>query len=278
MKFLENIILLFPRRLALRLGRYLGILSYYIFQKRRQLALSNLNQAVGKQYTLFQQKAIIRKLFEHLGINFIEFMRLSEITSENLSQFVTFHGKAYLDNAYAQKQGILVLTAHIGNWELLAASVGLSGYNTAMVVKSARQKSVNDYLIRQRQDKHIKLFAGKNLIKDILKQLKAGGIVGVVLDQHAHKRDAVMVPFFGRHASTMKSLAILSQRTRAVVLPMFIYRDENFHHHIMIQPPIEHLAEEDIALRTQQYTAWIESAVRGHPEQWIWTHNRWKVK
>src|ERR1700733_2177700 len=130
MKFLESLILLPPRKLSLELGKTLGILSYYFFRKRRQLALANLNQALGDQYDNAQQKIIIKKLFEHLGINLIEFLRLSEITSENLSQYVTFHGREYLDKAYQQKKGILVLTAHIGNWELLAAAVGLSGYNT----------------------------------------------------------------------------------------------------------------------------------------------------
>lgn len=278
MKFLEKLILCFPRSTALAIGRYMGRLGYHFFKKRRALGLYNLNQALGNQYNKFQQEAIIKQLFEHLGMNFIEFLRLSEITPENLDQYITFHGREYLDTAYRQKQGILVLTAHIGNWELLAAAVGLSGYNTAMVVKSARQKSVNDYLIQSRNSKNIKLFFGKNSIKDVLRQLKSGGIVGMVLDQHSTSSEGVVVPFFGRHASTFKSLAILSQRTQAVILPMYIYRDKNLHHHIMIHPPIEHDIDEDITVRTQKYTAWIETAIREHPEQWIWTHNRWKHK
>lgn len=278
MKFLEKLILLFSRSMTLAIGRFLGRLGYYLFKKRRILGLYNLDQALGDQYDQTQQKVIIQQLFEHLGMNFIEFLRLSEITSENLSNYITFHGREYLDQAYQQKQGVLVLTAHIGNWELLAAAVGLSGYNTAMVVKSARQKSVNDYLIQSRLSKNIKLFFGKNSIKDILRQLKSGGVVGIVLDQHATSSEGVVVPFFGRHASTFKSLAILSQRTQAIILPIYIYRDKNFHHHIMIHPPIEHDIADDITERTQKYTAWIETAIQEHPEQWIWTHNRWKHK
>ncbi len=278
MKFLEKLILLFPRSTALTLGRFLGKLAYHFFKKRQILGLYNLNQALGENYNQAQQKVIIKQLFEHLGMNFIEFLRLSEITSNNLSNFVTFHGREHLDTAYHQKQGILALTAHIGDWELLAAAVGLSGYNTAMVVKSARQKSVDEYLIQSRRSKNIKLFFGKNSIKDILRQLKSGGIVGMVLDQHATSSEGVVVPFFGRHASTFKSLAILSQRTQAAILPMYIYRDKDFHHHIIIKPPIEHHIDDDIIQRTHQYTAWIETAIQEHPEQWIWTHNRWKIQ
>jgi KDO2-lipid IV(A) lauroyltransferase len=272
MKILEKLIFLFPRSFALQIGRLWGLMGYYIFKKRRLLALQNLNLALNNQ----NNELIIKKLFENLGMNLIEFLRFSEITKDNLSEYITFHGKEYLDQAYGQKQGVLVLTAHIGNWELLAASVGLLGYNTSMVVKSARQKSVDNYIVQKRNQKNIKLFSGKNLIKAILKQLKSGGIVGVVLDQHATKSEGVVVPFFGQHAATLKSLAILSQRTNAIVLPMYIYRDENYHHHIIVEPPIFHNSDEDITLRTQKYTAWIESAIRAHPDQWIWTHNRWK--
>jgi KDO2-lipid IV(A) lauroyltransferase len=277
MKCLEKLMLCFPRSVTLAFGRYMGKLGYYLFKKRRLLGLHNLNHALGSQYNDIQQKIIIQQLFEHLGMNFIEFLRLSEITSDNFSQYITFHGKEYLDQAYDQKKGVLVLTAHIGNWELLAAAVGLSGFNTAMVVKSARQKSVDNYLIQSRQNKNIQLFFGKNSIKAILKQLNSGGIVGIVLDQHATSSEGVVVPFFGRHASTFKSLGVLSQRTQAIILPMYIYRDKNCHHHIIIHPPIKHDINETIETRTQKYTRWIESAIQAHPEQWIWTHNRWKI-
>jgi len=202
-------------------------------------------------------------------------LRFQEITEKTLSQFVTFHGKEHLDTAYGQHKGVLALTSHAGNWELLAAAISLSGIKGAIVVKAAHQKSFNDFLKKQRESKNITLFYGKNSVRDILKFLKSGGAVGIVIDQHGIGRDSVVVPFFGRPASTLKGLAVLSERTDCPVIPAYIYRDENFHHHVVFDPPIQH-TDNTPEGRTLQYTQWLESVIIKHPDQWMWTHNRWK--
>ncbi|MDX2163929.1 MAG: lysophospholipid acyltransferase family protein [Gammaproteobacteria bacterium] len=275
MNFLAKFLSFLPRRFALRIGISLGTLAYYLFKRRRLLALSNFNQALGKNYSLEQQKKIIKKVFINLSLNFIEFFRFQEITAENLSQFVTFHGKEHLQKAYNENKGVLVLTAHMGNWELLAAAVSLAGFKSGMIVKAAHQKFFDNFLTQQRQAKDLHLLSGKNSIKEILGALKSGRVVGVVIDQHGIGRDSTVVPFFGRPASTLKGLAVLSERTQAPVVPIYIYRDENFHHHIVIDPPVQHQSS-DPDSRTLQYTQWLESVIRQHPDQWMWTHNRWK--
>lgn len=276
MKMIEKFILLFSRQKALALGRFLGILSYYIFQKRRKLALHNLELALGNQYDAPQRKKIVYQLFSHFGMNAIEFFRFSEITEHTLSDYVTLHGKEILDELYQQKKGILALSAHIGNWEFLTVSLSLAGYKGGVISKSARQNIVNNYLIAHRQNKNIIMLAGKRITKDILKILKSGGIVGVVLDQHGVTSESVPTPFFGRTAQTLKSLAVLALRTGSPVVPMYTYRDKNQHHHVIIEQPIPLSAEDTVETCTLKYTQWIESAIRKHPEQWIWTHNRWK--
>ena len=120
-------------------------------------------------------------------------------------------------------------------------------------------------------------FSYINITKNILTQLKSGGIVGIVLDQHASENESVMVPFFGRPANTFKSLAIFAERTNAPVLPVYIYRDENNHHHLVIEPEIISAPHDDSHSRTLKYIQWMESVIKKYPEQWIWTHNRWKA-
>ena len=263
-----------PRSMALALGRFGGRCAYYLFPKRRRLAIANLKQVYGDSY----DKTIPKKLFAHLGMTAVEFLRFAEINSNNLDKFLTFAGFEHLENAVKQKQGILILTAHMGNWELLAAAIGLSGFNANLVVKSVKTKWINDFLTRQRSSKNLKLFSGKNFIKDILKQLKLGGIVGVVFDQSSSRQDGILVPFFGYPAWTYKSLAILSQRPSVVVIPMYAYRDANNHHHAVIEAPIIHAENETLEERTAKYNAWLETAIRKYPDQWLWTHNRWKQR
>ncbi len=276
MNFLAKFLSFLPRRLALRIGIFLGTLAYYIFKRRRVLALSNFNQALGNHYSPYEQKKIIKKVFINLSLNFIEFFRFQEITAENLSQFVTFHGKEHLQKIYDENKGVLVLTAHMGNWELLAAATSLAGFKSGMIVKAAHQKFFDEFLTHQRQSKDLHLLSGKNSIKEILSALKSGRVVGIVIDQHGIGRDSTVVPFFNRPASTLKGLAVLSERTQIPVIPMYIYRDEHFHHHVVIEPPVQHDSS-DADARTLQYTQWLESVIRQHPDQWMWTHNRWKT-
>lgn len=276
--FFEKFFLCLPRTFALFLGRFFGTLAYYFFRQRRTLALNNLKLAFKEKYNIKQRQQITQQVFQHLGMNLIEFLRLAEINTPNLATFVTVHHLERLQKAYQQKKGVLVLTAHIGNWELLASSIALLGFNTSMIVKIARQQSTHDFLTKQRHHKDIILFSGKNIIKSVLKQLNSGGIVGIVLDQSAIKRDSIEVDFLNQKAHTLKNLAILSQRTSAVILPIYINRDKNYHHHIHIYPEILHLPQESLTERTQKYMDSIEMAIKKYPEQWIWTHDRWKTR
>ena len=283
-RFLEFFTLLLPRKFALKIGAGLGLLGFYIFKKRRLLAIDNLNQALGSSYSSLQQKEIIKKVFINLGINLIEFLRFQEINANNLNQFVTFHGLEHLDQAYKQQKGVLALAGHIGSWELLPAAICLSGYRGSLLVKNARQKSIDNFLTKQRTHSGLKILSGKNVMKEILSSIKAGEIIGMVFDQSATAADGIIAPFFNRPASTYKSLALLSLRTKAAIVPMYIYRDKNFHHHIVYKPAIQHPAadinniEKTMLERTIQYNKFLEAAITAHPDQWTWTHNRWKVR
>lgn len=277
MNFIARFFLFLPRSFALKLGVFLGVLSFYVLRKRRRLALDNLNQALGNRYTPQQQKNIIKKVFINLSLNFVEFFRFQEVTKDTLSTFATIHGLDNLEKAYRENKGVFMLTGHIGNWEMLGASFTLTGFKGGLLTKSIHMKSFNDFMKKQRAEKNIQLFFGKNSLKEILRCVHTGGIVGIVLDQHAGGRDRVIVPFFGRPASTLKVLAILSERTGAPVVPAYTYRDENYHHHVVIEPSLHSPTDDTPESRTLQYTEWLESVILKHPDQWMWTHNRWKT-
>ena len=118
-------------------------------------------------------------------------------------------------------------------------------------------------------------------MKQILRHLKDGGIVGFVLDQNAIPGDGVFVPFFGRDASTLSSLAVLARRTGIPVIPVHMFR-EGLRHRIVVDPPFNVKTiqdrDEDVLERTRQYAAWTERVIRQHPDQWMWLHNRWKTR
>jgi KDO2-lipid IV(A) lauroyltransferase len=271
-----------PRHLALSMGKGLGYIGYYFFRRRRLLALENIRLAMGDSLSPSQQAQIIKNFFLHSGVSLIEFLRLAEITPANIHDYVEFRGFEHLD-ALANKQGAFILTGHFGNWEMLTTGASLRGHQIGFVAKTPRQTFIKNFLVNKRASKGVKLLLGKNLIKQIMQMLKSGGFVGMVMDQSTIKRDAVSVPFFGQPVWTSKSLALLSLRTNAPVIPAYSYR-EGAKHILVVEPPFQHYDpdtiddEAIITARTAQYNAWIEKVVRAHPEQWTWTHNRWKKR
>jgi KDO2-lipid IV(A) lauroyltransferase len=122
---------------------------------------------------------------------------------------------------------------------------------------------------------------GRGTVKESLRYLKNGGLVAFALDQNARRKEGVFVPFFGREACTITSLALLARRTGAPVIPLYIYRDGDVHR-IVVEKAILHDSvadtEADIIERTRVYMQWTEKVVRLHPQQWTWLHDRWKTK
>jgi len=176
---------------------------------------------------------------------------------------------------------VLLLSAHLGNWELIGAALAMKGYPVSVITKIPKNQAVNRWWIGYREKVGIGLLKGRGLLKDGVAHLAQGGILGFVLDQNARRREGVFVPFFGREACTLKSLALLSRRTRALVVPVFISRHGN-HHQVVFEEPIDQEAsgdvEGDVVKWTAAYTAWTERVIRLNPEQWTWLHQRWKTK
>jgi KDO2-lipid IV(A) lauroyltransferase len=270
-----------PRGAALAFGRQLGSLAFILAFRRRQLALRNLELALGDEIQSQERMNIARRSFKHLGTLLPEFFQIPRLTPDSVSDIMTFEGEEYLDAALAQGKGVFVLSAHMGNWDLMGAAFALRGYPLALITKTSRSEAINRIWMQYRADKGVKLLKGRGTIKESLKHLKDGGMVGFALDQNARRTEGVFVPFFGREACTLTSLALLARRTGSPVVPIHTIRTGKGHH-IVIEKPIEHNPQpeqdQDIIERTREYTQWVEKVVRLHPDQWTWLHNRWKTR
>ncbi len=173
----------------------------------------------------------------------------------------------------------MILTAHLGNFDLQAMAVARRGYQVLIVSKPLRNKALERLWMDERASSGLRISLHRNALREILRALAHGDIVGFVLDQHA-RTDAVWVPFFGRPAATLRSLAVIAQRTGAPVVPMFTWRLPDGTHVVEAQPAVETETAGDSdasALHnTARYSAVVEAAVRARPEQWTWIHRRWK--
>ena len=270
-----------PRSAALNLGRFLGTTGYFLTFSRRRLALDNLHHAIGKEYSRGELRIIARRSFANLGKTFMEYLSFPSFTRGNIEEMVSFNGLDHLQSALDTGRGVLVLSAHLDNVDLLSVALAMKGYPIGSIVKNVRPDAVNRILISAREAAGVRVFAGSGNMRDILRHLNDGGIVGFVLDQNARRTEGVFVPFFGRQASTLNSLAVLARRRGTCVVPVYIYRDGS-RHTVVVEPPINSPPndnrDDDILERTRQYTAWIEKIIRRHPDQWMWVHNRWRIQ
>lgn len=232
-------------------------------------------------------------VFVHLGRGLAELILLRGRHRPALLQRVEVDGLAHLEAARRASAtgGVIVLTAHLGNWELAAAKVASLGLPISAVHRGLRSPALDDALQDLRGGTggdgtdFEQLRMGRAGLGAI-RALRRGRAVLVLLDQDAGREEGVFVPFFGRPASTRYGPARLAVQLGAPVLPGFIERErDGRHHRIRIEPALEleqptdpNDDEEVMRRNVARMTAAIESRVRAQPEQWIWTHRRWRTQ
>jgi KDO2-lipid IV(A) lauroyltransferase len=280
MRGISSLANLLPERSARALGRGIGRFAFHVIRFRRPLVERNLELAFDLPHGHPQIRALARDNFVHYGHLLIELLRLRRVVHGELDQVVRFEGLENLEWAYDQGRGVLGLTAHLGNYDLMACAVARRGYPLTIVSKPLRNKGVERAWMTEREASGLQVCLSRYSMREILRALRANRLVGFVLDQHA-RVDGVWVDFFGRPASTLRSLAALAARTEAPVVPFFARRCSDGLHEIEVRPALdlETVGDKDanILHNTQLYTRMIEDAVRETPSQWTWIHRRWKT-
>jgi KDO2-lipid IV(A) lauroyltransferase len=272
-----------PNRLALRLGAAGGRLICAIDGRHRRIVQEQLRMAFP-EWSTSQIRRISRACYEQFGRSTAEFARLGRADRESILSNVTVEGREHLDQALAAGRGVLFLTAHLGNWELMAVVCNLLGYRLYPVARPLDNPWLNRLIdrIRSRYGSTVISKKEESAPRDLVQALHDGSCVGILLDQNMAAYDGVFVNFFGRPACTAKGLALIARRTGAPVVPAFITREADGRHRILILPPVEFShgrdVKADVITNTARCTAIIERMVRQYPEQWLWMHRRWKTQ
>lgn len=268
----------FPRKIALSFGAFLGSVAYRFAAEQRAIAEKHINLSLELEDGISTEH-VIRRCFQNLGKNFIEFIRFPHTSSEKNREIVTFEGKAHIDVALAQGNGAIILTGHFGNWELLAASVVEQVAPATPIARRLRSRRLDALVRGWREVAGYSTIDRDNAARDILRCLKRNELIGVLADVDTSV-EGVFVDFFGRPAYTPYSPIAIALKTGAPVLPTFIIRQPDDSHRVIVEPPLKLKTtgdrEQDFRINTQMFTEIIESYVRRYPEQWIWMHERWK--
>ena len=270
-----------PAPLALGAGRRLGELAAVALRGRHRVALANLALAFP-DLAVADRRRLARRAWQHLGMTVVELARLLGRPLEATLGELTVDGLDHLRPVMAEHGRALMLTAHLGNWEYLAATPRLTGYPGAIVVRALDSPALDDLAAATRRKTGIALIDKRGALRPVLEALRRGGLVGILLDQNTTRREGVFVPFFGRPASTSRSLALLALRTATPIVPIFIRREGFGRHRVTIEPPLPpptaHDLEEAVLDLTARCTEAIEAAIRRAPEQWLWSHDRWRTR
>ena len=264
------------------LGSGLGALLYIALKKRRQIALENLQIVFGDEMSTDEQVLICRKSFQQIGKTAIEFLRFPKLTFENIWEEVTVEGKAHLIHALNQGKGAIVFLPHFGNWELLALVYGALIPDRAKAIAfPLKNRYLNALVSQYRERLSLKLITRRRAVRETLRALKENFAVGFFADQNAG-REGVFVDFFGKPASAVRGPATLALKTGAPLLLSMDIRQPDDRHHILITPAIDLEIsgdlEQDVQTNTARILKILETYIRQYPDQWLWTHNRWKTQ
>ncbi len=273
-----------PRSWAIAVGATLGSLVYWLAYPLRKIALVQLAWAFPDRPKK-EHRRILRAAARNLGRVAAEISHFADLTPETVQNYVRIANPELWRNALQRDRGkgLIVLTAHFGNWELLAYAHGLLGVPVTLIHRPMRNPWVNDWLVQWRARAGTRSIEKKAAAREVLRVLRTGGIVAIPADQNQRHSFGVFVHFFGISACTTTGPVRLAQHTGAKIVPVFLRRvGESDQHVVEVLPAVE-LAQSgdpdrDLVENTQRCSEVIENMIRKYPEQWIWFHRRWKTR
>jgi len=271
-----------PRRVARALGAGVGTAAFLLMGRLRRTGLRNLEIAFPEK-TDAERERILRQLYRNLGWLLGEFCQMPKYTRENTQEFLRCEGLEHYLAARARGKGVLIVTGHLGAWELSSYYHSLMGYPMGMVIRRLDNAKVDQLVNGIRCLHGNRVLHKDDFARGLLGAMRQGETVGILMDTNMTPPQGVFVPFFGRLACTASGLARVALKTGAAVLPGFmVWEDAEQKYVLRFGDEIPVITtgddEADAVANTARFTAVIEDFVRRYPEQWLWVHRRWKTR
>lgn len=279
-----GLLLVLPRGLALWLANAVGVLGYRLVSRQRTKILENLKTAYGSIKTDAELDRIGRQVMGHMLQTAVDFLRFATLSREKAASFVEAdEAYSFCKDILQEGKGLIIMTAHLGNWELLAGSFGLQGFHGAVVGRRIYYEPYNQWIVGLRSSVGVRTIYQDEAVRQIHAHLKDGDIVGILPDQDMDRARGIFVDFFGKPAYTSVAPVKFAMASGAPILTAFMVRMPGNRYKLLfgklIRPKIE---GGDRTASIRKYTEiWMkdfEDVVRRYPEQWGWMHDRWKTK
>ena len=269
---------LLPRRWAQGLGAVAGWLGGSVFRVRRQVVDENLARAFPERSPAWRAR-VARESYRHLGRTAATTFRLSRMTPRQILKLSRVEGRELLADPVARGEGAILVTGHLGNWEVGGGALACRGLPLDVVVRPQNNPLFDRALVRARRRLGMNVVSRQNSVHVLLRSLRQGRVVVLLADQNAHS-GGLMVDFFGEPASTARSPALLAIRSGApLVLGVALHDPAATRpHHVILEQvtvSLSGILAQDMEALTRAHVSALERQIRRNPGQYLWQHRRW---
>jgi Kdo2-lipid IVA lauroyltransferase/acyltransferase len=273
------------RRIPLGLRRLFAVglaeFAYRLSLKHRLIALHNLSRSFPDK-KLEEIVKIAKKSYRNFSFVVAKFFDIPYLNKSNLHRWISIEGLDNYKQACTEEKGVLLFGAHFGNWEIGNAALAIMTQPFIFVYRILDSPLLEKVITGVRASYGNISFSKENTMRKMIRLLKEGATINLLIDQNVAWYGGVFIDFFGRKACTISGLALLAWHTEAPVLPAFTRRLPNGKYLLEIGKKVEIITsgnrEADVLINTQNFTRIIEDQIRKYPEQWFWVHQRWKTK
>ncbi|MCM0082616.1 lysophospholipid acyltransferase family protein [Geomonas sp. Red32] len=274
-----------PAAIFDRFASGIGHLISFILFNRRKILFDNLRRALPfmEHHPLWSPpcgdvRNLATETFENMGRSLVEVCRLYHGQGEEVVAGIELRGREHFEAARAKGRGMICLSGHCGNWELMALAIGRLLGEGAVIANQQKNPFFNEMVERMRMRYHSRVIYKKGAFRRMLAELRRGHLIGLLADQADFPAQGVLIDFMGRKAWASKAPVQIARKSGAPLVPVFIHR-EGGRHVITFYP--EHLlgddlSEEGTGKEIQALSRYVEDYVVAHPAQWYWVHRRWK--
>ncbi|TWI74288.1 KDO2-lipid IV(A) lauroyltransferase [Desulfobotulus alkaliphilus] len=269
-----------PKSWRVGMAHAMARIWYRLDRRHRVLAEKNLAM-VFPEKSEKEIRSLAFDVFKHWGEMFFEIGWGLHLDGRNIYNYLEPEGLENLSRAYRKKKGVILITGHIGTWEILPACLERIKLPNNTIYRTMDFKPLDAFFLRARTRLGANMIPLRNSVQKIHDRLNMGESIAIFIDQNANTKNGTLIDFMGREAYASKGPALLSLATEAAVVPALIAREKD-RYKMIFYPEIPLVRtgnpEEDIRINTQRYNKAIEVMVRRYPEQWLWVHDRWKTR
>ena len=277
---LEKFLMVLPSRVRRAIFIGLGKLAYMLSKRYKKVVRDNLKFVYGENVEEPFVEKVTKYSFKLLLLNFLHTMQSRYYSVEQIAKKVTFENEEVVKKAQEQKKPIIIITGHYGAWELAGSMVSAKLEPLMIVYKHMKNRYFEEYLLSSRAQWKMTYVERHGATRAMIKQLRSGGGMAILIDTNVNKKEAVSVDFLNHPTSQIKTTAYLARKFNAALIPALIHTDDDENYVIRfgeeIVPPKTDDEEHDILLSTQMQTKWLSDEILKEPEPWFWLHRRFK--